>query len=398
MNILKKNNEDGLALVLSLMVMAGMTVLAIAVFTTSTTDMYIARNEKESKMAFYLAEAGIEEAMGRLDLGTTNARFAGENNAEKTQRLLGTPTYTGDSFTSADLGALTFGSYSVTIEYAIEGNETWCKPDCTTGDDNEVVLYGQDFNIGVGETGIPGTGTSPVYSISSMGRTNGGTIVNVRTYVTTTSLNIIPPAGDVFSNGEINTGGAAGIDGEAAGDPVTDCGASCSQVAQGGDVDMNLYIGMPLADVRSYADPPAPYDQSGTNAVQYYPADWSPACSSSTDIATQADIDLHICDSPASLIYIDNDGNGDAKITGGEGRGILIITGDLALSGNLLWEGAIYVMGEIKGNGTVTCFGVMMADDSVNFNGTIIVRGSAEVAASVADRVGIPRMLRWYRL
>ena len=69
--------------------MAAMTAIGLAVVTTSTTDVMIARNEMESKKAFYLAQSGLEEAMGRMNLLAANARFVGENSAQKTQRKSG---------------------------------------------------------------------------------------------------------------------------------------------------------------------------------------------------------------------------------------------------------------------------------------------------------------------
>src|SRR3990170_8734506 len=74
-------DERGFVLVLAIIIMAAMTAIGLAVVTTSTTDVMIARNEMESKKAFYLAQSGLEEAMGRMNLNSTggvlNPRFVG---------------------------------------------------------------------------------------------------------------------------------------------------------------------------------------------------------------------------------------------------------------------------------------------------------------------------------
>jgi len=52
-----KDNE-GFALILALVVMAAMTAIGIGALLLSTTDMLIARNDRDAKSAFYLAETG----------------------------------------------------------------------------------------------------------------------------------------------------------------------------------------------------------------------------------------------------------------------------------------------------------------------------------------------------
>lgn len=68
----KMNNEKGVALVLALMVLAALTMMGIAAIMTSTLDMQIAGNERTGIQAQYAAEAGIAEAIGRLNLPSPN--------------------------------------------------------------------------------------------------------------------------------------------------------------------------------------------------------------------------------------------------------------------------------------------------------------------------------------
>jgi hypothetical protein len=160
--------EKGFALVLSLVVMAAMTAIGIAALTTSTTDMLIARNEKEAKQAFFLAETGIEEAVGRMDLPGSHSKYAGEKSAQRIARRDGAPTFNNSDFDSTGLGLTgTGGSYDVDFSYALEGADTWCN-DAPAGNgcsNNEIVLYGQDF--GFSGTGVPVTGLLPIYLVDS---------------------------------------------------------------------------------------------------------------------------------------------------------------------------------------------------------------------------------------
>ena len=437
-------NEKGFALILSLMVMAGMAVLAIGIFTTSTTDMYIARNEKESKIAFYLAEAGIDEALGRLDLGGDNPRFVGENTAGKAERRLldkagvvtkadaaatanGLPE-DGQTFSSTfmnySLAADLPGTYSVTVTYADEAADTWsCQVAgiCTIGDDNEIVMFGENF--GFDADGVPSEGINPVFRIDSTGTTNSGTEVTVRVYVTSSALNVLPPGGTILwseeaidiSGGNTITGKVASFEG-----PITGCNIAdgCEDVTTTDaaaavlaweDGDMDDYLGLTIPSLRSYADIYEHHDESGT--INKDPGDglagsaWGELCDPVDESNTPS---LHVCDNEAKLIIIDNGdpGVGDIKInSGSKGRGILIITGNVELAGSFVWEGMIYVMGTLKVNGGVVVYGTVMIDGDdgiddrdVDVGGSFDVWGSEEVAMSVGDTVGVPKLLRWVRI
>lgn len=78
------------------------------------------------------------------------------------------------------------------------------------------------------------------------------------------------------------------------------------------------------------------------------------------------------------LIYI----NGTATLNNGRGQGILLVNGDLRLTGNFEWYGLIIVRDDIvKGNGTFDLWGSAMAantnvNDNNTFNGNSTMRWS----------------------
>ena len=59
-------DEKGLVLVVSLLMVAVILLLGTTAVLTSSTDMKISANYKTGNQAFYVAEAGVEEARGRL--------------------------------------------------------------------------------------------------------------------------------------------------------------------------------------------------------------------------------------------------------------------------------------------------------------------------------------------
>ncbi|MBI3352008.1 MAG: hypothetical protein HY036_05455 [Nitrospirae bacterium] len=60
------NNEKGVALLIAMMMLIMMTLIGIAAIMTSTTDINIAKNVKNSSNSLFQAEAGIEEVKVRM--------------------------------------------------------------------------------------------------------------------------------------------------------------------------------------------------------------------------------------------------------------------------------------------------------------------------------------------
>jgi type IV pilus assembly PilX-like protein len=422
-------NEKGFILVLALVVMAAMTAIGLAIITSSTTEMLISRNETEAKKAFYLSEAGIQEALGRMALIGNTAMYVGETTQQKLDRIGGTISYTTQTFTSGDPGTNIAGMpitasdgtgnllqgvqqqgvngrYTVTVQYAkaLTDGSSYCYGPTAPFNtcDNRIILYGHDF--GFQGTGIPTKGYVPVFQIDSVGVTASGATSAIREFVTSSTLNVIPPAGNIFANTttnpSIDLGGSGNITGSISGDFIGGgCGAGCTSVPWPGAVDMNTYLGIPTdPDLKQYASPPSPYTQTGNNAVTYDDSAWGVACNSTN---TGTNVNAHICNNPASIIYIDNKPSGTtgpAKVLGGSGRGILVVTGDFEVAGNFVWEGLVYIMGNLKGNGTIVCYGDIMANGTIGFNGNIEDYGSDAVASSVAEAISIPRELRWAKV
>ncbi|HZX36090.1 MAG TPA: pilus assembly PilX N-terminal domain-containing protein [Thermodesulfobacteriota bacterium] len=439
----ERGDEKGFVLVLAIIIMAAMTAIGLAVVTTSTTDMFIARNEVESKNAFYLAQSGMEEALGRMHLRATNARFVGENSAQKAYRKLSTmpvaiygagfPGTPGNSFSSSVLNVAGLGgTYNVTVDYAREEAGTWSDDGGTFNDDeghipgNEVVRYCTGF--GFSGTGVPTNCDSgqPVYKVTSTGTTSSGTVATIVAYAASSMLNVLPPGDTIlFTEGGITIGPAANatINGRIASfsGSVTNCQIAKNCNDRSGDIPgwsplwtaggMTDYIGVNITELKNMADFPSPYDQSGGNVNYSTNGQWGTVCNEGTvnDTTDPAVKSAHDCDNESKIIYIDNAGKTANLAANSTGRGILVVTGDLDLAGGVLWEGMIYVMGDLSISGDVTVFGTVMVDggaasvdgamsaNDVNVNGGFNVFGSTEIADGVGDQVGAPKILRWHR-
>ncbi|HEY5648269.1 MAG TPA: PilX N-terminal domain-containing pilus assembly protein [Nitrospiria bacterium] len=66
-------NEEGLALVVALMLLVLMSVMGLAALSTSTTELQLTSNERTDARAFHAAEAGIKEVLYRSTLASLGA-------------------------------------------------------------------------------------------------------------------------------------------------------------------------------------------------------------------------------------------------------------------------------------------------------------------------------------
>jgi len=86
--IMKKGrDQEGIALVITLLIMTILLIMASAFMSISSTETLIAINERNRVQAYHLAEAGAEMAIAQLNANSNYAGTGGE-------QALGTGTYT----------------------------------------------------------------------------------------------------------------------------------------------------------------------------------------------------------------------------------------------------------------------------------------------------------------
>jgi hypothetical protein len=71
------NNENGSALVISVLILMLLTFLGIAATNTTSIETYIAGNEKIYKQNFYMAEGAMQEAIQRIENETIADQLRG---------------------------------------------------------------------------------------------------------------------------------------------------------------------------------------------------------------------------------------------------------------------------------------------------------------------------------
>lgn len=416
--------KKGFVLVLALVTMLAMTIIGLSVVMNMTTDMQLSRNERDAKLAFQLAEAGINEAIARLHLPTSSDRHIGE--------LTGDANYRTTSWNSDGLKNFGFGNgdadresaddlnYTVTINYLDESNpEGFCDNNAANPNNsgnatspppsgscnstpNEIVMFGKDFVMG-SLTNIS-YGKQPVYRIVSTGTSNG-TSRTIESYVGASNLNTDTEYG-INTNGCIDANGASGNLGQVKQgvDATTGVPCACDPSAKGvgscaankpSSDDMNTYLGPDIADVIDFADE----THKCTNGT----------CSAAgDDIPSSGKIDDVVLDwgdaggnTYSTMVYIDNPGK-EVEISGNfTGRGILIVTGSLKLSGSLQYEGLIYVFGDLRlsgGGSNLNVLGGVMANSTVTAGGNVTVTYDQPTLLDVSKENSTSNFILWKRL
>jgi hypothetical protein len=409
--------EKGFVLILALVTMLAMTIIGLSVVMNMTTDMQLSRNERDAKVAFQLAEAGINEAIARLHLPTNSPRHIGELAGDIGYRTTAWNSGEGKDFgvgnADTDRQSADGLNYTVSINYLDESNpEGFCDdneaaPNTTANHPvvppagcqntaSEIVMFGKDFRMG-SLTNIT-YGKHPVYRISSVGTSNG-TSRTIEAYLGATNLNTDTDAA-INTNTCISiAGGSTNITGgvkEAGGGGCTTCNDTLAGCAVKANDPMDTYLGPDISDVIDFADEThkckngtcsaAGDDMPSSGVIDDIVQDWGDAAG----------------DTYSTMIYIDNSGGKEADISGSfTGRGILIVTGDLKLSGNLNYEGLIYVFGTLTiagGGNTLNVQGGVMANNTVALNGNVTVTYDQATLLDVSKENSTSTFVLWKRL
>lgn len=427
--------EKGFVLILALVAMVAMSIIGISLVMNMTTDMQLAANERESKQAFQLAEAGVNEAIARLQIKKTAPNYAGEPSGTTGYRTTAT-ALKNPNFTSVEgLG------YTVKLEYLIE-TSPFCDSNsvgvsnastnltnnadgtpATQNCSNEVVMYGRDFNVPVESTTVM-IGTFPAYKITSVG-TSGTTTKTIEAYIGKRSINNDPGAAGNSNSCITLSGGKSELESETAGIPgaiyLAGCvappgkviGDGCNGVAgansakvEGGcqtkavATNLDTYLGDTVAKIGAQASTKIVCASQGVcnaemNAIPATTGVWGTCGNGSTD---------------SQLVYVNNPigisvNLTSASLPSGCGRGILIVTGDLAISGNAKYEGLVYVLGSVTLNGNAQVVGGIMAGGTIKVNGGGTDETEVEynplILQQVADALGSsisPDLMLWRRL
>lgn len=363
-------DEKGIALILGMLLLLVATLIGISALNTSTYDVLISGNERASIQAFYVAEAGINELMGRFRAGATNEILDSDPSNPNWKVLLAKYPGKGATqigFLSGDPNA--YPSLQNQLDFGVEIKH---KIDAA----NQVVRYG----------GVP------IYILRSYGFTTdgGNKILEVELKK---SSGYDPPAA-VYSEAPVYIQGSSTyINGN------DDCGSTghkpgvmtptltLPSITESGNPSINgsppivtitsnpppasLQIREMLDYVKGDAD--FKYSYSGNQTLAGYSDGWGTPTNSDTNVPVTYT-------GPMNIIYFNMNGDKTLKLEGeSHGAGLLLIEGNLEINGGFTWYGVILA------TGAVTYTGV----GQKNITGGMMSGGNATVETDIGGNSGV---------
>jgi hypothetical protein len=403
------NDDKGMALITVLLILLLLTTLGMYSIWTSSSETSLGGNERLNKMAYYVAEAGLNEAIGRIDVINQASPYYIPTNKTaigltRDALVSGWPrAYKG--IVPLTGGTNGFSNYSVYVWPTFENDPQtvsngWFH-NYSALPNNHLVLYNKKYQYPDSPMsgGSDGSQGFPVFHVTSIGKIkdpSGRVIATARLSadITKNTINVAAPGG-MFSGGCVtahsNSGQIVGNDSvglvtNSVGCPPvfhTASGSSSGNVtgspaySSNANIDMNTFLGFPLSDIGQYVTMPEEDDN--------------------TNYGTSGDTFGVYSSSPA-IVFINNSGF-TRSFTGCNGYGILVVSGNLTLKGNFTWHGLVYVKGNVTmsgGGSNTNIYGGLMAGGQTNvLNGGINIEYNLGTLERVGQQAFSSKMLIW---
>ena len=367
-------NEKGFVLPVGLMFLAIISILGTTAVTITTTDLKIGRNYKTSVQAFYAGEAGIQRATHILKAGASNG-FDNE--------LLGTD---GKSNTSDD-GILNFGDESSAVQI-IDNNDG--DGDLFSDSDNKVIITSTGTASNASKTieaifsyqAVDVDGALGLYGDGpAVDLGNGPSEIDGRDHNVPTSFN----CSGVHCEGTLVSGAPAetGIYAE-------------NTLIRTGIID-GPAKGKGAKSQNVFGDPPIDDEGGGVGSVSYWqdfangliPAQTIDAA----DGTFAGNVSIGTRENPQVTVITDDKCVGTHLSGTVDGAGILVINGDLQITGTFHFEGLVIVISDedlvVTGTGRSILFGSIVLAGSgnsseVDYGGHASIRYSSDALSYAA--------------
>ena len=376
--------QRGLVLVVGLMFLGILCVLGLTGAMLTTTDLKISANHKESVQSTYSAIAGHAEARARL--GNGSIAQAGSPDASW-RAFIGDATFAANVFgyDSTNPGHHIYPSiqsdltYVVMIRHQVDGS-------------GNVLLWGDSDGDYVFEENL--TTGDPIEIVTSCGSV-GSARKKILVELKKEAPFYDPPAA-LYVNGNLDKNGASG-------EAVGNYNAACVPVP---DIVTTINAGAcppPWHKTCEASDWPAGTSNPTAWLVDDE-ADVYPVAAVLDQLASIADNMVppgHYTNptgwgsfsSPNEITYC----NGNLSVNNLTGYGILVVSGDLVLKGNISWYGIMLVRGpsSFSGGGHVSVYGAVVADTVVEINGQPDIYYDCNVIDTLEESNGSYQVVSW---
>ncbi len=359
----RARDERGAVLIIAILGLVVMGGLVTAAFTTTWMEFRLADNTRRATQAFGVAEFGLAQTINNWDVGVWNNMDVLDSVAVSDTSSYGNSSYRGYVIRMAqDL-------FLVEITGSVRGGRSQQR----VGE--YVMLSAVDVDI---QAALTVQGPTTI----------GGAAQIVGADSTPSGWDCPPPDSSqsgvrMPDSSQLTTqGGCTGYD-CIAGDPPIEQDASVN------DSTFSVFGDIDWGELAAYADTLPPGTYSGIDPV----FDGSGNCNTSVQTNWGDPTNVSVCSDYFRLMYVP----GDLKVTGNVGQGMLLVQGDLTVSGGFEFYGVVIVRGRLSSTGTGGHFnGAVMAQnvdlDDNKILGSALVQYSscasnrALKGASVASR------------
>lgn len=368
---LYNKNEEGAALVTGLLLVLVLTVLSLAALATTTMELKIASNDRSAKRVFYLAEAGIEDARSRMQVGASPSPIydTQPTNANWTCFIGPDVKCQSKGYSASNANHIRYPSLNSSMNYVITIRH---KLDPS----GNILKMGDSNGDGIPEENI--TKGENIYIITSEGYSSDGASKPVRAEVSPVPKLTAPAALYTKANTTIqgNSTYVIGLD-------------KCGSESLPGIISMSTVTqnGLPHID----GSPPI-QDNSGQNVnIQYMIDQFKGNSNYSYDVNSAVWTGLNWgspvpggtpqdatnCDDH-NVVHINTNSTYVKFMGGTTGCGLLLVEGDLNVIGGFQWYGLILVTGSVifSGGGEKNVTGAMLAGGAVSAD---LVSGDANL-------------------
>ena len=359
-------NEEGMVLPVTLMLIAVLVLLGTTAVMTITTDLKIAANYRSSTQAFYIAEAGIEEARTRMMNNFTPTTGA-------TGRIIDSDS-TNASWSVSICPTCTYTKLSSALNYTVNIVH---KTDASGN-----VMYSTPWNN--------------IYVITSV-----GTAASARKtiQVEVTRYPPIAAPGALYVSSSLQVSGSSQVIATATSTGPEGCGPPTAGVA----TPLPYIAGSPSVDYGNNPDRIIGAGGTGLNGISYgattldipdiaaglkdsanfsYSVTGDPSITGMNWGTPSSGAAPSTCNDPAgfsvsNIVYYNTNGGG-VNLHNASGCGTLIVDGPLRIDGNFSWYGVILTTGSLTyiGTGNKNVTGAMLSGGGVI---TDLIGGNAEI-------------------
>lgn len=364
-------NERGSVLIIGLLVVLLLSILGLGAMMTTATELKISGNDRSAKRAFYLSEAGLEDARSRMQVGLSLSPIYDTHPTNASwEAFIGTNEKTiSKGYQSTNSNHTKYNRLDTSLDYVVTITH---KLDSY----GNIIYWGDSNGDGVLEENI--SSGKNIYVITSEGYTPDGASKPV-TIEATRPPDITVPAALYTKTNTVVQGNSTYIIG------TDQCGGSNLP----GILSMSTVTQNGLPQIEG--SPPVTENSTQNINIQYMINRFKQNVNYQYNASGQTLTGMH-WGSPTlgatpqdasscndhNVVYFNTNSTFVKFMGGTSGCGLLLVEGDLNVGGGFNWYGVILVTGSVvfSGGGEKNVTGAMLAGGGVSAD---LVSGDASL-------------------